>query len=335
MRYFTKRILAAAGIAVFAFSISASFAPNAMADPVFPTMNDSGGIYWRSAPNWNNPIVQSGYGVYPGTYISVHCYQTGTSVPGSANTMWVQAAWASGPGTGHGWINEHFVNDGAPINQAAPGVPPCVAGPPSSGSYINASVAVRYCTNTNLTGCSVLGPTLATNTAVTMACWKDASGHRWFYVTSSSGVVGFVTAGYVSRQATVDGCGAHRAVTAAEQAASRDGQVWASTADRAYFSASEWAPGPVGEWSGDCPKLPYVAWKASGITLVKNNAIDNYHYYANNGQIHSGTPTLGGVAFFNITTYGHEATYIDGQQLANVIAPLSSYGNYLGYFAPA
>lgn len=53
-------------------------------------MNDSGGIYWRSAPNWNTPEASSSNGFYPGTT---------------------------------GWMNEHFVNDGAPINQAAPGVP--------------------------------------------------------------------------------------------------------------------------------------------------------------------------------------------------------------------
>jgi hypothetical protein len=100
---------------------------------VFPTMNDSGGVYWRSGTDWNTPIRQSGHGVYPGTDISVSCYQLGAAnVPGSANAMWVQASWVSGPGTGSGWINEHFVNDGAPINKAAPGVPPCSSGPAST-----------------------------------------------------------------------------------------------------------------------------------------------------------------------------------------------------------
>ena len=102
---------------------------------VFPTMNDSGGVYWRSGTNWNTPIAKSGYGVYPGTKISVSCYQMGTAnVPGSADAMWVKASWASGPGTGSGWINEHFVNDGAPINKAAPGVPSCTPTPSPSSS---------------------------------------------------------------------------------------------------------------------------------------------------------------------------------------------------------
>jgi hypothetical protein len=101
----------------------------------FPTMNDSGGIYWRSAPDWNTAIAQSGYGVYPDTYITVSCYQLGAAnVPGSSNAMWVQAAWASGSGRGSGWINEHFVNDGAPINQAAAGVPACGSSGSSGGS---------------------------------------------------------------------------------------------------------------------------------------------------------------------------------------------------------
>jgi cell wall-associated NlpC family hydrolase len=102
---------------------------------VFPTMNDSGGIYWRSGTNWNTPILKSGYGFYPGTRISVSCCQMGTAnVPGSADAMWVKASWASGPGTGSGWINEHFVNDGAPINKAAPGVPACPSGGTTAAS---------------------------------------------------------------------------------------------------------------------------------------------------------------------------------------------------------
>lgn len=108
-------------------------APAAIAaSHVFPTMNDSGGIYWRSGTNWNTPVRKSGYGVYPGTRISVSCYQVGAAnVPGSADAMWVRASRVSGPGTGSGWINEHFVNDGAPINRAAPGVPPCVTPKPA------------------------------------------------------------------------------------------------------------------------------------------------------------------------------------------------------------
>lgn len=37
--------------------------------------------------------------------------------------MWEQASIASGPGTGSGWINEHFINDGAAITRPLPGFP--------------------------------------------------------------------------------------------------------------------------------------------------------------------------------------------------------------------
>lgn len=127
----TSAVTVAAGFAVAGAVVAVPAA--SAASHVFPTMNDAGGIYWRSGTNWNTPVSKSGYGVYPGTKISVSCYQHGTAnVPGTTDAMWVKASWASGPGTGSGWINEHFVNDGAPINKAAPGVPACT--PPTTGS---------------------------------------------------------------------------------------------------------------------------------------------------------------------------------------------------------
>jgi len=104
---------------------SAAAPVEASASQIFPTMNDGGGIFWRSGANWNDAEAIPGNGFYPGTYVTVYCYQSGSAVPGSADTMWVQAAWSSGPGRGHGWMDEHFVNDGAPIDQAAPGIPAC------------------------------------------------------------------------------------------------------------------------------------------------------------------------------------------------------------------
>jgi NlpC/P60 family len=122
---FRTRIGSVAVLAVVAAGASLALAGPAAASPMFSTMNDAGGIYWRSAPDWNTPVAQSGNGFYPGTSVAVSCYQHGTTVPGSANTMWVQATWVGGPGHGSGWIDEHFINDGAAINQAAAGVPAC------------------------------------------------------------------------------------------------------------------------------------------------------------------------------------------------------------------
>lgn len=62
----SRWLSAAAALAIAALFIASP----AYADPIYPTMNDAGGIYWRSAPDWNTPIQVSGYGFYPGTYIS-------------------------------------------------------------------------------------------------------------------------------------------------------------------------------------------------------------------------------------------------------------------------
>jgi hypothetical protein len=102
-----------------------------VADPTYGVMNAEGGIYWRSAPDWNTPEAVAGNGFYPDTVIAVHCYQSGAgNVPGSTDSMWEQASDVGGSGYGSGWVNEHFINDGQPINQPSLGVPPCGAEPP-------------------------------------------------------------------------------------------------------------------------------------------------------------------------------------------------------------
>jgi hypothetical protein len=125
----------------------------AKADSVYETMNAADGIYWRSSPDWNTPIAESGNGVYNGTTISVHCYQSGTTVPGSADTMWEQATVLAGPGHGSGWVNEHFIKDGSAINEPSPGVGPCSASlppapPPHPGGLVftafNAEGGIYY-----------------------------------------------------------------------------------------------------------------------------------------------------------------------------------------------
>ena len=105
-------------------------ASTAAADPRYEVMNAPEGVYWRSEPNWAAAERTTGFGVYNGTIIEVHCYQSGTTVEGSADTMWEQATDVGGRGYGSGWVNEHFINDGQPINQPSPGVGPCNSSPP-------------------------------------------------------------------------------------------------------------------------------------------------------------------------------------------------------------
>jgi hypothetical protein len=97
----------------------------------FRVTNAAGGVYWRSAPDWGTPVATSGNGFYEGTVVRVSCYAAGAgNVPGSSDAMWEQASWAAGPGSGSGWINEHFVDDGAALGEPSPGIGPCSSSPP-------------------------------------------------------------------------------------------------------------------------------------------------------------------------------------------------------------
>jgi hypothetical protein len=140
--------------------------PAAQADPTFQVMNAAGGIYWRSGPDWNTAEAIPGFGFYNGTTIAIHCYQSGAGdVPGSADTMWEQATDVAGPGYGSGWINEHFINDGQPINQPSPGVGPCIAPPPPPPPVLSPHVGCYgdYCSGKDpeATGCATGARTLA------------------------------------------------------------------------------------------------------------------------------------------------------------------------------
>jgi hypothetical protein len=124
----TRRLVLVAATVLVCAGLTA---PPALAGPTYSVMNAEGGIYWRSAPDWNTAVRVNGFGVYNGEIIEPHCYQAGAAnVPGSADFMWEYASDVTGPGYGTGWINEHFINDGQPINQPSPGVPPCNPPPP-------------------------------------------------------------------------------------------------------------------------------------------------------------------------------------------------------------
>lgn len=129
-----------------------------MADPVYPAMNAPIGVYWRSAPSWSTAEQVSGFGFYNGTLLQIHCWAWGTTVPGiSADTMWESATDVGGPGYGSGWVNEHFINDGQPINQPSPGVGPCPpGGGPGGGGSGGPACTYSSCNgqDPNSTGCS-------------------------------------------------------------------------------------------------------------------------------------------------------------------------------------
>jgi hypothetical protein len=157
----------------------------------FYVQNASGGIYWRSAPDWNAAEATAGNGFYPGTVIKVSCYQTGAAnVPGSSDNMWEQASWVSGPGRGSGWINEHFIGDGSAINRPSAGAAPCSPPPPPAQTWGETAGGVAH-TWTNYTNAGgTQGPSIAGGQTVQIACrlpgFQVADGNRWWYRIASA-----------------------------------------------------------------------------------------------------------------------------------------------------
>jgi hypothetical protein len=90
------------------------------------------GVYFRSAPDWNTPIKVAGMGVYAGDQVHEECWQMGTNVPrrdGGSNLIWLHVSNVTRPTVAGranvGWLNGHFINDGAAPNHAPAGVPQC------------------------------------------------------------------------------------------------------------------------------------------------------------------------------------------------------------------
>lgn len=151
--------------------------PAALPPGQFYVVHADGGVYWRSAPDWNTPVAITGNGFYPGTVVRISCYQAGAAnVPETSNAMWERASWASGPGGGSGWINEHFVNDGAALNQPSPGAPPCASSPsqpppPPPQTWMEQETPNHPVnTFTNYHNASGMGPPIAAGQWVEVSC---------------------------------------------------------------------------------------------------------------------------------------------------------------------
>jgi hypothetical protein len=119
-------------------------------------------------------------------------------------------------------------------------------------------------------------------------------------------------------------------------------------------------PAPVGEWSGDCVKLPFLAWYlATGIQLQHGHAKDNATYYMKQPGWHPAEhpnpspPPVGAVVFYDKTggkngnPLGHEAISLgkglvattrgtDRDYFDNAVMAFqdASQGQYLGYYLP-
>jgi cell wall-associated NlpC family hydrolase len=112
----------------------------------------------------------------------------------------------------------------------------------------------------------------------------------------------------------------------------------------ADYSPSDWAPGPSGEWSGDCAKLTASSFtRGAGVGYRRGNAIDQYNGYKSAGLVYGGIPRHGDPVFYNIAApYGHTAIYIGGTTVVTTQGmdfarqpvarrDLHSFANYLGW----
>ena len=183
-------------VAALASALGLLIPASAIANPRYEVMNAPEGVYWRSEPNWAAAERIAGFGVYNGTIIEVQCYQSGTAVEGSADTMWEQATDVGGSGYGSGWVNEHFINDGQPINQASPGVPPCSASsapppasaPPPSPTAPKPTCYGDYCSGKSATktNCAIGAVTVASNGKLSLI-WSARCKTKWAQMAVPAG----------------------------------------------------------------------------------------------------------------------------------------------------
>lgn len=357
----SKTRLAALATMVTACGLAAAVVPSAaiaMSAPIHitSTVNMRPGTSTSSG----NPVGS----IPTGASLDFVCWAQGQNVGGV--DVWFRVNYGGRTGYYASYYDDSSYSTDSQITSKY-GIPNCSYQPPatstpapsqpapSSGTYVSRNDIFRFCVDMTNRGCSTpqVAPQIAANTRVSMVCWQDGSNYtgdyttnRWFWVNASTGSVGFLSASIVRDQTAVPACSTNPAVVAASTAAARDYQTTASAADRALFNDSEWAPGPPGEWAGDCPKLPYIGWHAAGITIQKGNAIDNYNYYNARGMVHPGAPPLGAVVFYRWSSLGHTAISIgdnliasttgtDNQGTPNTIESYAAPSNYLGWMLPA
>jgi hypothetical protein len=222
---------------------------------------------------------------------------------------------------------------------------------PASAATITSNVNLRPCVNLANGNCAPVGTT-GTSGMLKMRCWRDDSwatgnyrSNRWFLVVLNDGREGYVHSSYVpaSSQTSTPNCSTLAFVRAADFAIGLIGQIYASSTVARDYSATDWGPGPFGEWSGDCAKLTGSSFtRGAGVSYQRGNAIDQYNAYKRNGQIHAGIPRYGDPVFYNIASpFGHTAIYVGGKTIVStqgldgdgrpvVRRDLNSFANYLG-----
>lgn len=141
--------------------------------------------------------------------------------------------------------------------------------------YISNNVAYTVSNGASIyISCQLVGGRLGFSQYADNRTWNKLTNGRYIHdaVTNTpadQGRIYLSDGGYVRFSSTIPRCGSTTAPTrqqqAANQALSTVGKVWAQDTGMAhFFSASDWYPGPYGEWSYDCAKLVRASYLKLG-----------------------------------------------------------------------
>jgi hypothetical protein len=111
---------------------------SAASGPIFTVMNTSetlpDGVWFRNSPHTADTDRVTGHGVYMNEQVQLECYAWGDAVGPYNNQLWYFVLNVTRPTnagvTNQGYLNAHYINDGANANQIDAGVPQCGAPPP-------------------------------------------------------------------------------------------------------------------------------------------------------------------------------------------------------------
>ena len=135
MTFSTPRlsVLGALGAVSAALLVGLPASPAVADAPVYPAMNTSetppDGVWFRNSPHTADTDQVTGHGVYMGESVQLQCYAFGDAVGQYNDSLWYYVTNVSRPtnnGVANvGYLNAHYINDGAVANQVDAGVPPC------------------------------------------------------------------------------------------------------------------------------------------------------------------------------------------------------------------
>lgn len=138
-----RRIIVGAGLAmvlVTGLTVAKQSRVAAASGPIFGVMNTSetppDGVWFRNSPHTADTDRVTGHGIYVGDRVQLQCYAWGDAVGAYNNGLWYyvnNVTRPTVPSNGQpnvGYLNAHYINDGAAANVIVAGVGQCGATPP-------------------------------------------------------------------------------------------------------------------------------------------------------------------------------------------------------------